>query len=104
MKFYLYIAALAVFDLTAVVAVKFWYLKNQIGYLVAGMLAFAITAIFMGLALKYQGVAIVNVIWVALSVITTTIAGYYFFKEPIAPYQFIGIVIVIIGLIIVEWR
>jgi len=102
--FFLYIATLAVFDLAAIILIKFWHLKGNIAYLLGGILSFAVTAFVMGLSLKYEGVAIVNILWVALSTILVTIVGYYFFKEPIALRQFIGIAIIIVGLIIVEYR
>ena len=101
--FYLYIIALSVFDLVAVTAIKLWHLKQNAVFLVIGMSSFAITAVFMGLSLKYEGLAIVNIIWVAISTILVTIIGYYFFKEPIALRQFIGIAVILIGLIIVQW-
>jgi len=104
MKFYLYILALATFDLAAIISIKFWHLKGNLGYLLAGMAGFAISAIFMGLSLKYEGVAIVNIIWMAVSTILVTLVGYYYFKEPIALHQLVGIAIVLIGLITVEWK
>ena len=104
MSFYLYILGLSLSDLMAITVIKFWHLKGNLAYLVAGMALFALAAWFLGMSLKYEGIAIVNVIWVALSAILVTIIGYYFFKEPIALRQFVGITIIIIGLIIVEWK
>ena len=102
--FYLYISTIAIFDLIAVVMVKMWHLKGNLLYLIASMIAFAVTAVFAGLSLKYEGIAIVNVLWVSLSTILVTIVGYYIFKESISIQQFIGMAIILLGLIIVEYR
>ena len=102
MKFYLYITAIVILDLTAITLIKFWHLKHHAVLLILGMLSLGLTGLFMGLSLKYEGVAIVNIIWVVLSVIATTAMGYLYFKEPISVVQFVGIAIIIIGLIIVE--
>ena len=104
MKFYLYLIGLVIFDLLALISIKYWYLKNSIIYLIIGMFSFSITALFLGLSLKYEGVAIANIIWVALSAILSTIIGYYLFKEPIALHQFIGIAIIIMGLVVIQWK
>lgn len=91
MKFYLYLIGLVIFDLLALISIKYWYLKNNLAYLIIGMVSFSITALFLGLSLKYEGVAIANIIWVALSAILSTIIGYYLFKEPIALHQLSGL-------------
>jgi multidrug transporter EmrE-like cation transporter len=95
---------LTLFDLLGLTMAKLWYLKNNPIYMAIGMLSFALATLAIGFSLKYQGLAIINIIWMALSAITVTIAGYYFFKEPIAPYQFVGIFIILIGLTIIQWK
>ncbi|MFA6486265.1 MAG: hypothetical protein WCT40_02775 [Candidatus Magasanikbacteria bacterium] len=104
MKFYLILLALALLDLAGLISAKFWYLKYNPLYMAASILSFALAAIAICLSLKFQGVAIVNIIWMALSTTLVTIAGYYFFKEPIALYQFVGIFIILVGLVIVQWK
>lgn len=104
MKFYLYLVGMVAFDLLALVSIKYWYLRNNLVYLLIGMVSFSVTALFLGLSLKYEGVAIANIIWVALSAILSTIIGYYFFKESIVLHQFIGIAIIIVGLIVIQWK
>ncbi len=104
MRLYFYLLLLILFDLAGFIALKFWHLKHNKIFLTLGMLSFALAALFVALSLKFEGIAIVNIIWVAVSAITVTLVGYYGFKEPIALHQFIGIAIIIIGLIFVQWK
>lgn len=102
MKFYLFLSAMLILDLTGIVAVKFWGIKNNNLYLLLGILAYAASAVPLAYSVKYEGAAITNIMWVALSAVCMTIIGYYGFKEIITPLQFIGIGIILIGLIIVQ--
>lgn len=102
--YYWYLAGLAILDLVGLTSAKFWYLKGHFFYLAISMACFALAAVMIAFSLRYQGVAIVNIIWMALSAILVTVAGYLIFKEPIALYQFIGILIILFGLIVVQWK
>lgn len=104
MNFYLLIILLSLSDLVGISMAKYWHLKHNNLYLLASILSFAAAAVFLALSLKYEGAAIVNIIWVALSAILITFVGYFVFKEPIAIHQFIGIFVILIGLIIIQWK
>lgn len=92
------------FDLFGLTMAKYWHINHHILYFIYSVVAYAIMAVFLILALKYEGVAITNIIWVALSAMGMTLVGFYLFKEPIVFRQFIGIIIIIIGIIIIQWK
>ena len=52
-------------------------------------------------SLKYEGMAIANILWISLSVILATILGYFVFKEDISLLQLAGIGIITVGLIMI---
>ena len=68
------------------------------------MIAIGMTGLFYSLALDYEGSAITNIIWIALSAILVTTMGYFIFKEHITGLQFMGILIVLIGVILINYR
>jgi len=102
--FYLYLFAMLMFDLFGLTMAKYWQINHHILYFICSIVSYAIMAVFLILALKYEGVAITNIIWVALSAVGMTLVGFYLFKEPIVFRQLIGIIIIIIGIIIVQWK
>lgn len=102
--FYLNLLALLVLDLLGLSLAKLWQLHGQPAYLALCVLMYSVAAIFLALTLKFQGAAITNIIWVALSAIGMTIIGYYVFHEPITLWQFVGIGIIIFGLAVIQWK
>ncbi|MBU0577860.1 EamA family transporter [Patescibacteria group bacterium] len=98
-KFYFYIALINTFDLLAILAGKMWSITYKPFYLVFCSLGFAIAGFFFALALKYEGSAVTNVLWIAISVGLVTIMGYFVFKEHISGWQFLGIATVLLGIV-----
>ncbi|MFA5076031.1 MAG: EamA family transporter [Patescibacteria group bacterium] len=102
--FYLYISCIAVLDLGGMLSGKMWNITRQPVYLVVTCLAFTVAGFFFALSLRYEGMAITNIFWIAVSTVLTTIAGYFVFKEQISSVQFIGVLIIIIGVALINWR
>ncbi|MBT4121124.1 MAG: EamA family transporter [Candidatus Magasanikbacteria bacterium] len=102
MNFYLLLAALLVFDLIGLSLAKIWSIKPTPAYLILTVISYAIMAVFLTFSLKYEGVAITNIIWVALSIIGMTLIGYFVFNESITALQFAGIGIIIIGITLIQ--
>lgn len=102
MKLLLYLTAIAICDLLAIMSAKMWNLKGNIWYLIGSMFGFALTALFFALGLKYESTAILNIFWESASIILVTIFGYIYFKESLSLTQLIGIVIILFGIILME--
>jgi len=102
--FILLIAIITLLDLAGVLSAKFWSINKNPLLLLATFLFFGGAGLIFARSLRYEGMAITNVLWVALSVIIVTIIGYFIFKEDIAPIQIAGIVIIIIGLILINLK
>src|SRR3989344_325373 len=97
--FITYITIVALLDTMAIVSAKYWQITKQPAFLAATVLAFALAGFFFARSLQYEGMAITNIIWMALSTLCITSIGYFLFKEAITPLQFIGIATIIVGLI-----
>ncbi len=104
MKFYLLLTALLIFDLIGLSLAKIWSIKLTPVYLIMTIICYAIMAIFLAFSFKYEGAAITNIIWVSLSAIGMTAIGYFIFHENITTLQFIGIGVIMIGLIIIRLK
>jgi len=100
--FWFYIAAILVFDVIGMTSAKLWSIHESNIYLVVTTLSFAMTGFLLAKSLKFEGVAIVNIIWIALSAVFVAGVGYFWFKEAITTLQWMGFATVLVGLIIIH--
>ena len=103
-KFYLYIALLNLFDLLAILSGKFWNLTGKPIYMAGCIAGFGMAAFFFALSLKYEGVAITNVLWIGLSIVLVTLMGVFVFHETITPWQWAGMGAVLLGIVMLNVR
>lgn len=103
-KFYLFIVIIAVLDLFAEYSGKLWSMGGKPIYLALTVLGFGTAGFFFALSLKYEGVAIANILWIALTAILVTLMGYFVFKEALSVTNLIGIGVVILGVILINIR
>ena len=101
-SFAVYIAIIPLLDIAGVTCAKFYSLHKNPLYLAATVALFGAAGFFFAKSLKYEGMAITNVLWISLSIIIATIIGYFAFKENIAPIQLAGIGVIVIGLILIN--
>ena len=102
--FILLIVTINLLDLAGVLSAKFWSINKNPLFLLATFLFFGGAGLIFDRSLRYEGMAITNVLWIALSIITVTIVGCFVFKEDIAPIQIAGIVVITIGLILINLK
>jgi len=102
--FILLIVTINLLDLAGVLSAKFWSINKNPLFLLATFLFFGGAGLIFARSLRYEGMAITNVLWIALSIITVTIVGCFVFKEDIAPIQIAGIVVITIGLILINLK
>lgn len=100
--FIIHIAIITLLDIAGIICAKFYSINKNPLLILATVLLFGGAGYVFARSLKYEGMAITNVLWIALSVIITTIIGYFFFKEQITSIQFIGIGVITIGLILIN--
>lgn len=101
-RFYALIAAIVIFDLLAVLAGKMWIITGKPFYIALTSLGFAIAGIFFALSLKYEDVAIVNIIWIALSIILVALMGYFIFREHLSVIDILGIAMIMAGVVLLN--
>lgn len=103
-KFYLLIATIVLFDLLAVLAGKMWIITGKPFYIGLTSIGFAIAGFFFALSLKYEDVAIVNIIWIALSIILVALMGYFIFKEQLSAIDILGITLIMAGVVLLNLK
>jgi len=103
-QFIFLIAIITLLDLAGVLSAKFWSINKNPLLLLTTFLFFGAAGLVFARSLRYEGMAITNVLWIALSVIIVTIIGYFAFKEDIALIQIAGIIVIMIGLILINLK
>ncbi|MDD2807407.1 MAG: hypothetical protein PHW95_02725 [Patescibacteria group bacterium] len=103
-NFYTLVAIISLLDLAAIVSAKFWVISKNNLYLTLTVLLCATAGFFFARSLQFEGIAITNIIWGALSSILVTAAGYFIFREIITPWQFVAMAIILVGLVMINWR
>lgn len=93
-----YIFLMQIFDLFAVYFGKMYSITDKWVFILLCSLSWAGSGVFFSLSMKYEGMAIVNTIWIALSAIAAVALGVLYFKEQIGVFQYIGIGVIIIGI------
>jgi multidrug transporter EmrE-like cation transporter len=99
---WIYIGLVVSFDLIANVAAKYWSLTGKDWLLGIVILAFGFVGYFYAQTLKYEGIAIANMLWVSFATLGISALGYFWFKEDINTFQWIGICFIGIGLMLVN--
>lgn len=102
--FILHIAIITLLDFAGVICAKFYSIDKNPLLLIATIVLFGGAGYVFAKSLKYEGMAITNVLWIALSVILVTIVGYFIFKEEITPLHLSGIGVILVGLILVNLK
>lgn len=100
--FYYMIALITILDVAGCIAGKYYSLTKSPWLLALTALMFGGAGIVFAKTLKYEGMAITNVLWIALSIIAVTLIGYLYFKENISGIQMAGIVVITVGLVMVN--
>jgi multidrug transporter EmrE-like cation transporter len=102
--FVIHIAIITLLDLAGTLCAKFYSINKNSLLLIATFLFFGGAGYAFARSLKYEGMAITNILWTALSVTLVTITGYFAFKEEITYLQLIGIGIIIMGLVLINLK
>ncbi|MBW6440958.1 EamA family transporter [Patescibacteria group bacterium] len=100
----LYAVMITTAEIVGIVVAKKWNLNDNPTYLLVVIFLFGLVGLLFANSLKYEGMAIMNILWISFSIIITTFVGYFIFKENISLAQLVGIGIIIIGLFLVNFR
>lgn len=102
--FYIYVSLIAIFDLMGSMLAKMWAMKENPLYLIGTIFCFGIAGFFFAKSLKFEGLAVANIIWIVLSIVIVSIASYFFFHENLSRVQILGILTVLIGVVLVNLK
>lgn len=90
-------------DLTGIFLGKKYLSTNNLLFLIGAMASFALIGIFFTQLMKYENLAIANVLWMAGIAIFPMLMAFFYFKEKVTPLQTVGIIVILFGVLLIEW-
>ena len=96
----LYIVLIEIFDLFAVYFGKMYSITDKWFYVALCSIAWGVSGIFFCVSLKYEGAAIVNILWISVSTIAATSLGVLYFKEDISGFQYVAMGVILLGIVL----
>lgn len=97
------IIGIVLFESIAMSCIQNYNLTEYNGYMIFAVLAYSVVCFFLHKTLYYDGIAKVNILWSGLSVVASTLMGVMFFKEELRYHDYLAILMIAIGVIILKW-
>lgn len=91
----------ALFEAVGQTCIKLAHMYNKL-YMILAIISYAIVSFFLYVSYNYKGVGIVNALWSGLSIILMITIGLLFFKEKIGKREWLGIILIISGLLLIN--
>lgn len=81
---------------------KKWVVGGQMYFYVIGLAVYLVGLNFLAQSFKFHNIAVASVIFVICNVVTLSLFSWFYFKEPLSPFQIIGITLGIISILFLE--
>ncbi len=100
--FWLYLIIGLTSDTISMYFGKKYVLTDNINFLIITLLLYLVMGLSLIQMFRYKELTIVNILWIVGVLVTGTLIGQLIFKESITLVQWIGIIICIIGVILIQ--
>lgn len=99
-----YILIIVITEGIAQTCLKKYSESKQMMYFFTGLIFYGLVSLFLCESYNLKGgIAIVNLIWSAFSIITSFTIGMFFFKEAIHYHDVLAIILISIGVLILKF-
>ena len=99
---YLFVILIVASDTSVLILLQSYFHSAETWKLVAILCGYVVLCVSFSYALRYEGLGIVNVLWVASSLILVTAVGVLHFGVRPTPTEWAGIICILIGVIILR--
>jgi multidrug transporter EmrE-like cation transporter len=84
------------------ILLRSWVANSKPALLAAGIVGFALTGLTFAYSMRYQGLAIANILWIGLVAVLLTVVARWIFQEGLTSRQLAGIAVIICGVILLN--
>lgn len=96
------IFAVAFFEAIGQSLIAYAHKKKSVAYVILAMVSYCFVTLFLYIANHYKGVGMVNALWSGMSIILMIAIGRFFFAEKIKPGEWIGIGLILSGILLIQ--
>ena len=101
--FWVYISLAIISDIFGIGFAKKFAITNDYTFLIISIIFSMLVGLFFAFSLRFNPLAVANTVLVVLGLLYGIILGVSYFHEKLAPVQWIGIAVCIIGVILIQW-
>lgn len=102
MKFWIFLAIVIIFDLVGVSFAKKAAQGNGNLFLYFGIVCFGLVIVFLTQMFRYETFSVGNAVWYGTAMIAVPLIGVFYFHEKLSPLQWIGILLLFSGILLIE--
>lgn len=96
------VVLVGVFESFAQSAIQWAHRNDSKWHLLIAIACYSVVSVFLYVAYNYKGVGMVNVLWSGMSILLMLTIGYFIFDEKISKLEWLGIVFILIGMMIIN--
>ena len=100
--FLLIILLIVIFESCALTCLKNYNKTQSTIFFLFALLFYIVVCNLLNKSFNENGMAIVNIVWSGLSVLATTLIGVFYFKEDLHTHDYLAILLISIGMIILK--
>ncbi len=100
--FLLIILLIVICESCALTCLKKYNRTNSLLFFLFGLLFYFVVCNLLNKSFNENGIAVVNIVWSGLSVLATTLIGVLYFKEQLHSHDYLAILLIAIGMIILK--
>lgn len=98
----MYIFGISICEALAQTCVKYYNMSHKLYVFLFALLMYCCVTYLLYLSYDYKGVGIVNVLWSGMTILVMLAVGIFVFNEEIHLHDWIGIFMIVMGMIIIN--
>jgi small multidrug resistance pump len=100
----LIIFLMVIFESIGHIMLKHYHINNNIWFFIFAIFSYTIVCYFLVKCYNFNNMGNINCIWSGVSIISIILAGLLLFNEEVYKKDIVGIIIVIIGIFIIQYK
>ena len=97
-----FVLGISICETLAQTCIKYYHVTERLPFILLAFVLYGCVAYLLSLAYDYKGVGLVNVLWSGMTVLMMLAIGIFGFHEQIHIHDWIGIFLIVLGMIVIN--